>query len=115
MRKNILSLSPPARLPDAQELADRWYMAHGPCCAGCDWWHLHNSLVGECRRSAPVPAEQRVAMLGIHGNSFPLAAGHVMTPRDHHCGDFKDDFDWKTLPTHYLQRIGYEGAAHVQT
>jgi len=28
-----------------------------------------------------VPAEQRVAMLGIHGNSFPLAAGHVMTPQ----------------------------------
>ena len=43
-------------MPNAQELADRWYVKHGPCCAGCDWWHQHNSLVGECRRSAPVPA-----------------------------------------------------------
>ena len=23
-------------MPDAQELADRWYVKHGPCCAGCD-------------------------------------------------------------------------------
>ena len=21
-------------MPDAQELADRWYVKHGPCCAG---------------------------------------------------------------------------------
>lgn len=93
-------------MPDAQELADRWYVKHGPCCAGCDWWHQHNSIVGECRRSAPVPAEQRVGMLGVHGTTYPLTAGHVMTPREHHCGDFKDDFDWSTLPAHYLRRIG---------
>ena len=84
-------------MPDAQELADRWYVKHGPCCAGCDWWHQHNSIVGECHRSAPVPAEQRVGMLGVHCTTYPLTAGHVMTPRNHHCGDFKDDFDWSTL------------------
>lgn len=98
-------------MPDAQELADRWYARHGPCCAGCDWWHQHNSIVGECHRSPPVPAGQRVGMLGVHGTTYPLTAGHVMTPREHHCGDFKDDFDWNTLPPHYLRRIGWPGNA----
>ena len=45
-------------------------------------------------------------MLGNHGSSLPLSAGHVLTPREHHCGDFKDNFDWGTLPPHYLCRIG---------
>lgn len=45
-------------------------------------------------------------MLGIHGTTYPLTAGHVMTPREHHCGDFKDEFDWSALPAHYLRRIG---------
>lgn len=95
-------------MPDAQELADRWYCQHGPCCAGCDWWQQHNSIVGECRRSAPVPATERYGMLGIHGTSYPLMqAGHVLTPRDHHCGEFKDEFNWATLPPHYLRRIGW--------
>ena len=29
-----------------QEIADRFYAQHGPCCAGCDWWHRVNTLVG---------------------------------------------------------------------
>jgi hypothetical protein len=49
---------------------------------------------------------------GVHGTTYPLAAGHVLTPREHHCGDFKDDFDWHTLPPHYLRRIGWKGAPH---
>lgn len=94
-------------MSDDQEFADRWYMAHGPCCAGCDWWHRYSSVIGECRRSAPVPGEQRIAMLGVSYTSMPLEAGHVMTPREHHCGEFKDEFDWATLPAHYLRRIGW--------
>ena len=45
-------------------------------------------------------------MLGMSGCSLPLQAGHILTPRDHHCGDFEDEFDWSSLPTHYLRRIG---------
>ena len=89
------------------EILDRFYTQNGPCCAGCDWWAYHNSLAGECRKSAPVSGVQRVSMLGIvYGTNYPLSAGHIMTMRDHHCGDFKDEFDWSTLPEHYLRRIG---------
>ena len=35
-----------------------------------------------------------------------VEAGHVMTDRAHHCGDFKDDFDWSSLPLVYLKKIG---------
>jgi len=73
-----------------QAIIDNFYAAHGPCCAGCDWWHHMNSLVGECHASAPVSGEQRIAMLGISNASIPLGAGHVMTSREHHCGSFKD-------------------------
>ena len=95
-----------ARAARIQESADRFYAANGPCCAGCDWWHNASSIAGECRRSAPVPGEQRYAMLGLHGASLPLAAGHIMTPREHRCGDFKDEFDWSSLSPLYLRRIG---------
>ncbi|SFB74746.1 hypothetical protein SAMN05216344_102219 [Polaromonas sp. OV174] len=89
-----------------QEILDRLYMQNGPCCAGCDWWLHYNSLVGECRKSAPVPGSQRMAMLGMSGTSLAPEAGHIMTPREHHCGDFKDEFDWDTIPVNYLRRIG---------
>ena len=89
-----------------QELLDAFYAKKGPCCAGCDWWHWINSLVGECRKSAPVGGAERSAMLGIRVTSLPLEAGHVMTRREHHCGDFVDNFDWASLPAAYLRRIG---------
>lgn len=91
-----------------QEFIDRFYFQHGPCCAGCDWWHSINSLAGECWRSAPVSGAERIAMLGISGTSMPLPAGHVLTRRDHICGDFKDEFDWSSLPIAYRKRVGAE-------
>lgn len=87
-------------------ILDTFYTQHGPCCAGCDWWGSANSVIGECTRSAPVPGRERIAMLGISYTSLPLAAGHVMTPREHRCGDFKDEFDWSSLQPLYLKRIG---------
>lgn len=41
-------------MSDRQELLDKFYFAHGPSCAGCDWWRSLNSRVGECLKSAPV-------------------------------------------------------------
>ena len=96
-----------------QAILDRFYAEHGPCCAGCDWWHHTNSLVGECHRSAPVSAEQRHSMVRMSWNTWKFvepAAGHILTNREHHCGDFKDEFDWSTLPPHYLRQIGRPAA-----
>jgi hypothetical protein len=74
-----------------QKIIDRFYLENGPCCAGCDWWRHVNSLVGECSRSAPVSGSERLAMLGITGSSLSIGAGHVMTRREHRCGEFKDE------------------------
>jgi len=89
-----------------QEGIDRFYWSHGVCCAGCDWWRHFNSVIGECLRSAPVTERERWAMIGITEWSLPTGAGHVATPREHRCGDFRDDFDWSSLPPHYLRRVG---------
>jgi hypothetical protein len=92
-----------------QEAVDRfyWSIRRAPCCAGCDWWQYFNSVVGECRRSAPASGEQRVAMIGIDRSSLQPGSGHIMTERDHCCGEFEDNFDWQSLPPAYLRRIGY--------
>ncbi len=89
------------------EIADRFYMNHGKCCAGCDWWAQVNSLVGECTRTVPVSGVQRVSMLNITSASLSPRAGHSLTPREHYCGEFSDQFDWLTLPAAYLKRIGW--------
>ncbi len=97
-----------------QFVLDKFYTEHGPCCAGCDWWHHINSVIGECRRAAPVPAEQRYSMARLNWNTFPnqqADAGHILTNREHHCGDFKDDFDWSSLSPSYLRRIGRAAAS----
>ena len=89
-----------------QEVLDRFYFRHGKCCAGCDWWRSISSLVSDCTRSAPVCGAERAAMMEIESCSLPIRAGHVITPREHVCGDFKDEFDWGTLPLPYRRRVG---------
>lgn len=71
-----------------QKAVDAFYWLTGPCCAGCDWWRHINSVAGSCERHAPT----------IEG--FPI------TTRETHCGDFKDEFDWSSLPLTYRARIG---------
>lgn len=70
---------------------DAFYKKHGPCCAGCDWWRWHNAVVGDCTRSAPVAGAERIALLGFTWTSMAPKAGHVMTLREHVCGEFKDE------------------------
>lgn len=93
-------------MSERQEILDSFYFRHGPCCAGCDWWRHINSVSGECTRSAPVSGEARVDMLGISSLSVRPGSGHIMTRRDHHCGDFKDNFDWSSLPLAYRKLVG---------
>lgn len=73
-----------------QRIIDKFYKDNGRCCAGCDWWRWHNSVVGDCTKSAPVSAEERYSMIGITSYSLQLEAGHILTKRDHSCGDFID-------------------------
>jgi len=73
-----------------QEIIDAFYKQHGQCCAGCDWWRWYNSAVGECIRTAPVCGAERFAMIGMAGSSLAPDAGHIMTLRDHVCGEFRD-------------------------
>lgn len=89
-----------------QESVDRFYFRNGPCCAGCDHWRTISSLAGNCLKSAPVSGDDRMAMLGFYSSSIRLGAGHAITPREHHCGAFKDEFDWTSLPLPYRKRIG---------
>jgi hypothetical protein len=73
-----------------QAIIDAFYMQRGACCAGCDWWRWYNTVVGECTRNAPVSGGERIAMIGMTGVSLPIGAGHILTPRGHMCGEFKD-------------------------
>lgn len=96
----------PGQAP-AQEAVDRFYWAQGtPCCAGCDWWRHLNSVAGECLRSPPVAEAERWALLEVSAASIATGAGHVVTPREHACGEFRDSFDWSSLPPAYQRRIG---------
>lgn len=77
-------------MTQTQSILDAFYKKHGSCCAGCDWWRWYNSAVGECTRNAPVSGADRYGMLGMTGLSIELNAGHIMTLRDHVCGEFID-------------------------
>lgn len=77
-----------------QRSIDAFYLKHGPCCAGCDHWRWYNSAVGDCTRSAPVSSAERFSMIGVHHASIDEGAGHIMTLRDHLCGDFIDSYEW---------------------
>jgi len=93
-------------MDDLQERLDSFYFDNGPCCAGCDWWRAISSLVGSCTRAAIVSGEQRMDALGIQWSSARIRSGHPITERSYRCGEFKDDFDWSTLPLPYRKRVG---------
>jgi hypothetical protein len=42
----------------------------------------------------PVAGHERFALLGVTWTSYPVKAGHIVTPRDHYCGEFLDTYDW---------------------
>ncbi|QCG93980.1 hypothetical protein E6C67_08510 [Azospirillum sp. TSA2s] len=93
---------------EEQEIIDTFYWKTGPCCAGCDWWQRLNSYAGNCTRSAPVSARERTTMLEMFSVSSEMdgVSGHIMTARGHVCGEFKDEFDWSSLPLPYQKRVG---------
>lgn len=95
-----------------QAWCDSMYADIGPCCAGCDWWRSAYFQAGECTRSAPVSGNSERWYLVMGEVTFfdlPETSGHIMTPPQYRCGEFKDTFDWQTLDTRYLKRIGFPG------
>jgi len=53
-----------------------------------------------------VSGAERLAAIGIENCSLPPRAGHALTKREHVCGEFKDEFDWASLPLDYRKRVG---------
>jgi hypothetical protein len=91
---------------DVQEINDRRYFQNGPCCAGCDHWETIGGQNGQCKKAAPVSGYEVMKSLGMYGFSYVPGPDHPYTLWNHHCGDFKDSFDWSSLPLLYRKRVG---------
>ena len=85
---------------------DKLYWQKGQCCAGCDHWCSDMGNIGECTANGIVSGEDVMRSQGISWSSVPFAPGFPQTRALDHCGKFKDDFDWTTLGTFYLRKIG---------
>jgi hypothetical protein len=91
---------------DTQEAVDKFYWNNGKCCAGCDYWRHHNSVVGECTKSNLMSSRDRIQSTGIINATINIGGGHALTTREMMCGNFKDDFDWSSLPILYQKQVG---------
>lgn len=89
-----------------QEMCDKYYWAHGRCCAGCDHWASDAGWIGVCTSAPPVSGLDVLRSLGIEWSTYTPPPGQPFTEKSHVCGAFKDDFDWSTLELEYLKRIG---------
>ena len=88
-----------------QEECDRFYWENGRCCAGCDHWGSDAALIGTCAAAGIVSGQQVLASMGLQSCSYTPPPGLPYTNHNFHCGKFRDDFDWLTLPVEYLERI----------
>lgn len=89
-----------------QETCDRQYWAKGQCCAGCDHWSSDMGLSGTCAAAGIVSGADVLRSIGVVSSSYMPPPGLPYTEADFHCGKFRDEFDWSTLPVDYLERIG---------
>jgi len=89
-----------------QEVCDTDYWKFGQCCAGCDHWMSDGGRTGRCKAAGIVSGEDVMRSMGITWSTYPYSPGFPYTEIDHHCGLFKDEFDWSDLDRDYLQRIG---------
>ncbi len=79
--------------------ADRFYLKHGPCCAGCDHWRALSTRIpsnGNCTKDAPGPR--------IHlppgwdwCSRWEMYSEYPFTDHNHKCADFQDTFDWSKV------------------
>jgi hypothetical protein len=93
-------------LSETDKCVAKFYFLRGPCCAGCDAWQHDNAFIGECLHTVPTSGHDRIGMLNITSCSLQIDAGHIFTKRDHHCGEFRDTFDWSSLSPMTRKAIG---------
>lgn len=111
-RRRLVSVEEMARRDRAgfdesyQEMCDQEYWTFGQCCAGCDHWMSDMARIGQCKAAGIVSGADVMRSQGISFSSLPYKPGFPWTDGHHHCGMFKDDFDWSTLDREYLERIG---------
>ena len=89
-----------------QKQCDTDYWRYGQCCAGCDHWESDCGKTGRCSAAGIVSGQQVLKSMGVSFSTYIPAPGFPCTGALHHCGLFKDDFDWSTLPHDYLLSIG---------
>jgi len=97
-----------------QELMDRYYWSHGPCCAGCDHWSSEGGYNGKCAAAGVMSGSDVLRSLGITFSTFIVEPGFPFTRHDFYCGKFRDDFDWASLPMEYLDAIGALSAGQIR-
>lgn len=82
------------KIDRARACIKQFYEDNGPCCAGCDHWDPIGASIGECTRTAPVAGKDRISMLGWDNCTLPVDSGHIVTPREHRCGEFIETETW---------------------
>jgi len=79
--------------------ADRFYLRHGPCCAGCDHWRFLSQRipsVGNCTKNAPGTKQHLPP--GIDWCSrWEMYSEYPFTHHNYKCPDFRDTFDWSAI------------------
>lgn len=89
-----------------QAHCDQEYWTKGQSCFGCDFWDSDCGNTGHCRAAQIVSGDQVLLSMGVEWASIEVAPNHPVTKGEYWCGKFRDNFDWASLPTHYLRSIG---------
>lgn len=89
-----------------QARCDSRYWTYGQRCSGCDYWASSEGDFGACQHAGIVSGQDVMMSLGLSFCSAPIQPGYPLTNDGHWCANFKDDFDWSSLPKEYLAEIG---------
>lgn len=89
-----------------QKRCDSDYWKYGQRCSGCDFWASSEGYTGECQHAGIVSGQDVLRSMGITFSTLLPPPGYPYREASHWCANFKDDFDWSTLPSEYLHEIG---------
>jgi len=98
-----------------KERFERWYQARcdadywrfGKRCSGCDYWVSEQGYLGQCQQAGKLSGLDVLKSCGFEHYTGPIPApDYPFTRAWGACVNFKDDFDWSSLPQEYLVEIG---------